>query len=378
MICWILKLGSFGVFYLWVEVELFCELGVDFVICFDLYFLHFSVPPDTRAYYTTVFAKVKFFRWFLVSEFLAVVVLMFILVFDTMRWILILFLVFVCIGCGKRDGDGAKSELVIFHAGSLSVPFRKLAEIFEDRYPDVKVLAEAAGSRHCARKVSELSRRCDVLASADYKVVENLLMGEYADFNICFATNEMAIAFTAKSRLAEKFHSDNWWEILLDDNVAVGRSDPDSDPCGYRALMVFQLAEKHYGVAGLAEKLAGKDKFIRPKETDLLVLLESGEIDYVMIYRSVALQHGLDILELPPEINLSSEKFAEFYSQAKVPVSGKRPGETIMRTGEAMVYSVTIPKTARNLPAAEAWIELLLSDEGRAVMEACGQKTINN
>ena len=291
---------------------------------------------------------------------------------------MILFLVFICFGCGRRDGDGVQSELVIFHAGSLSVPFAKLTEIFEDRYPDVKVLAEAAGSRHCARKVSELGRRCDVLASADYKVIENLLMDKYADFNICFATNEMAIAFTAQSRLEDKFQVDNWWEILLDDNVALGRSDPDSDPCGYRALMVFQLAEKHYGVAGLAAKLTAKDRFIRPKETDLLALLESGEIDYVMIYRSVALQHGLEILELPAEINLSSEKFAEFYSQAKVKISGKKPGETITRTGEAMVYSVTIPKTARNRKAAEAWVELLLSDEGVAVMEKCGQKSINN
>ena len=289
---------------------------------------------------------------------------------------MILFLVLICFGCGKRDGDGAKSELVIFHAGSLSVPFAKLADIYEAMYPDVKVLAEAAGSRHCARKVSELGRECDVLASADYKVIENLLMDEYADFNICFATNEMAIAFSKQSRMADKFRADNWWEILLEDNVAVGRSDPDSDPCGYRALMVFQLAQKHYGVAGLAQKLVAKDRFIRPKETDLLALLESGEIDYVMIYRSVALQHGLEILELPAEINLSSEKFAGFYSQAKVPVSGKKPGETITRTGEAMVYSVTIPKTARNRQAAEAWVELLLSDEGRAVMEACGQKTI--
>ena len=295
-----------------------------------------------------------------------------------MRRVLVLFLVLVCFGCGKRGGDGADSELVIFHAGSLSVPFAKLAKIYEARYPDVKVLAESAGSRHCARKVSELGRRCDVLASADYKVVENLLMGEYADLNTCFATNEMAIAFAPKSRLADKFRADNWWEVLLDGDVAIGRSDPDSDPCGYRALMVFQLAEKHYGVDGLAGKLAAKDKFIRPKETDLLALLQSGQIDYVMIYRSVALQHGLEILELPVEINLSSEKYSDFYSQAKVQVSGKEPGQTITRTGEAMVYSVTIPKTVRNLPAAEAWVELLLSDEGRAVMEACGQKSIRN
>ena len=291
-----------------------------------------------------------------------------------LRLFVLLSIALCCVGCGS--GDDVDSRLVIFHAGSLSVPFGKLADIYEAKYPGVKVLAESAGSRHCARKVSELGRACDILASADYKVVENLLMPEYADFNICFAANEMSIAYTGQSRLAGAMRADNWWEILLDDEVNIGRSDPDSDPCGYRALMVFQLAEKYYGVEGLAAKLGAKDKFIRPKETDLLALLESGEIDYVMIYRSVAVQHGLKILRLPVEVNLGDAEMNDFYSTARVEVSGKKPGEAIVRVGESMVYSITIPAAAKNRAAAEAWVELLLSDEGQAVMEGCGQMVI--
>ena len=186
----------------------------------------------------------------------------------------------------------AGGELVIFHAGSLSVPFGEVSAEFEKAHPDISVKAEAAGSRMCARKISDLGRACDVMGSADYKVIANLLMGEHAEFNIRFALNEMAIAYTDESRGSGDITAENWYDILAKDDVAFGRSDPDMDPCGYRTLMVFQLAEKHYEVPGLAAGLQAKDKHIRPKETDLLALLEAGEIDYVFIYRSVAAQHG--------------------------------------------------------------------------------------
>lgn len=280
-------------------------------------------------------------------------------------------------GCVKRDPG--KKELVIFHAGSLSVPLREVSELFMQQNPEVTVKAEAAGSRACARKISELDRRCDVLALADYKIVSNLLMPDHADFNIQFATNEMAIAYTDQSLCHEKISVENWPEILMEDKVTFGRSDPDIDPCGYRTLMVFQLAEQYYyNEKGLADRLANKfgGRYIRPKETDLLALLEAGQIDYMFIYRSVAVQHGLKVITLPDQVNLKSKEFADIYKIAKVQVSGKEPGQKIIRTGEPMVYSVTIPKSSSNPELAVKWVELLLSPEGIDIMQRNGQPCI--
>jgi len=265
------------------------------------------------------------------------------------------------------------NELIIFHAGSLSVPFQQISAEFQREHPDIIIKAEASGSRNAARKICDLGRECDVLGSADYRVVENLLMPDHTDFNIRFALNEMVIAYTGKSRLSGNITVDNWNEILLKDEVAFGRSDPDMDPCGYRTLMVFQLAEKYYRTPGLAEKLRKKDKYIRPKETDLLALLEAGEIDYLFIYRSVAAQHGLSMVLLVDEINLKSPAFAKLYNTAVVKISGKRPGRFITCQGEPMVYSVTIPKNAPNRKAAEAWVGLLLSPRGLSIMQDNGQ-----
>ncbi len=292
--------------------------------------------------------------------------------------LIILVIVAALFGFRKTDIHNSNNELIIFHAGSLSVPFREISAVFMKEHPEVSVKAEAAGSRHCARKVSDLGRRCDILASSDYKVISNLLIPDHADSNIRFALNEMVIAYTDRSRHSNKVTSENWPEILLKEKVSFGRSDPDIDPCGYRSLMAFQLAENYYQIPGLTQKLARKDnlKYIRPKETDLLALLEADQIDYLFIYRSVAAQHELKILLLPDEVNLKSPAFSTLYSTASVKITGKKPGEYITRIGEPIVYSVTIPKNASNQKAAQEWIELLLSPRGQAIIKDKSQLSI--
>jgi len=288
----------------------------------------------------------------------------------------------VASSCSRQDDSPAANapsgKLVIFHAGSLSVPFREIAAAFEREYPDVKIVREAAGSRTCARKISDLHKPCDVMASADYTVIEKLLIPEHAAWCIKFATNEMAIVYSEESRRAKEIAAANWHEILADENVAFGRSDPNADPCGYRAVLTMKLAEKHYQSDGLAQRLLAKDtKYIRPKETDLIAFLEVGEIDYLFLYRSVAEQHQLKYVVLPDEINLKNAAFASLYRSVSVEISGKEPGSVITRKGEPMVYGVTIPRNAPNQNAALTFVAFLLArDKGMAIMKRNGQGSV--
>ncbi len=275
----------------------------------------------------------------------------------------------------NSDTGKLSGELVISHAGSLAVPFKEIAKAFNKEHPNVKVLREAAGSRACARKISDLGRRCDVMASADYTVIDTLLVPEHAQWNIKFATNEMTIVYHEKSRGSADIRADNWHRVLLRNDVAFGRSDPNADPCGYRAVLTVKLAEKHYRIPGLAAKLLAKDrKYLRPKETDLLALLEAGEIDYIFLYRSVAEQHKLKRLLLPDEINLKKPELSGFYKTASVEISGKKPGTKITKKGAPMVYGVTIPRNAPNPRAALAFVAFLLDEKkGMAIMAKNGQ-----
>ncbi len=281
-------------------------------------------------------------------------------------------------GGGEKPEKKAGQKLIVFHAGSLSVPLRKISREFIKENPDVTVLLEAAGSRSCARKISDLGRECDVMASADYTVIDNLLIPEHASWNIKFASNEMAIVYAERSERHGEIDSENWFEILLDPDVAFGRSDPDADPCGYRAVLTMKLAEKYYADIGLAGRLLEKDtRFIRPKETDLLALLETGTIDYIFLYRSVAQQHGLPFLILPDGINLKNPAFTDMYRLVSVEISGKKPGEKIVKRGAPMVYGITIPANSPSPELARRFVDFILDPEkGMKVMEEAGQPSM--
>ncbi|MBE0661669.1 MAG: extracellular solute-binding protein [Bacteroidales bacterium] len=277
---------------------------------------------------------------------------------------------------GKNSADS--NTITIFHAGSLSYPLREVIKDFNLEHSDIKVLTESSGSVAAARKITDLNRICDIYATADYKVIEELLYPDHADWYIAFARNELSVVFTDKSKYAAEITTGNWHEILQRPGVRFGRSDPNADPCGYRTLLMWQLAQNFYNLHKFYDQMLGKDtRFIRPKEVDLLALLETYTIDYVFLYRSVAEQHGLNYLILPDSINLGNPEFHEHYRTASVEVQGTAPGEKIKFYGEPMVYAVTIPSKAPYQDVAEIFLDFLLHQEkGLRIMEENGQPAI--
>jgi len=271
-----------------------------------------------------------------------------------------------------------KGDLIIFHAGSLSVPMKEIKAGFNKLYPGVNVMLEPAGSLECARKITDLKKPCDIIAVSDYKVIDKMLIPDYAGWNIKFAANEMCIVYNDKAKYKDQINAKNWYEILLKQDVIFGRADPNADPCGYRSVMCMQLSETWYKKPGLAKLLLAKDlNYIRPKEVDLLALLESNNLDYIFLYRSVAVQHNLKYLVLPGEVNLKNQKYSEGYSKAVVDIKGKEPGKTEQMKGEPMIYGVTMTSNAPNREAALAFLEFMLSkDKGMKIMEKDGQPSV--
>jgi molybdate/tungstate transport system substrate-binding protein len=280
-------------------------------------------------------------------------------------WLLACFFV-ALVTLPRSVGAEPQGKLVMFHAGSLTVPFATMEKVFEAKYPGVDLQREPSGSSKAARKVSDLKKPCDIMASADYKVIDKLLIPQYADWNIRFATNQLVLCYTDKSKYAGEVTADNWYNILARKGVVWGHSDPNLDPCGYRSLMVLQLAETYYKQPGLYDKLIANRPIvnIRPKSVELVSLLQSGNMDYAWEYLSVAVQHGLKFVILPDQINLGNYKYDTLYAGAVVRVTGKKPGTFMDIKGKSCTYGVTLIKDAPNKEAAVAFLTYMLDPAG--------------
>jgi molybdate/tungstate transport system substrate-binding protein len=270
----------------------------------------------------------------------------------------------------------AGEKVIIFHAGSLTVPLAKIEKQFESANPGIDVQREAGGSTKMARMISELNKPADIMASADYKVIDKTLIPQKADWNIRFATNQLVLCYTEKSRYAKEVNDQNWYEILGRKDVVWGHSDPNLDPCGYRSLMVLQLAEKYYKVPGLYDRLIANrpQKNVRPKSVELVSLLKTGNMDYAWEYLSVAVQHDLKYVKLDDHINLGNYNYDDYYKQASVKVTGKKPGTWITRAGKSCTYGITLIKDAPDSAEAIRFLEFMLApDGGLKVLENMGQ-----
>jgi molybdate/tungstate transport system substrate-binding protein len=262
--------------------------------------------------------------------------------------------------------------LTVFHAGSLTKPLNEIATLFKRSNPNLEIRLESSGSLIVARKITELGKIPDIAFFADYKVFNLFLYPDFAGFQVRFASNSMVLAFTENSRYSEKLNDSNWFEIILQPDVKFGYSNPDLDPCGYRALMVCKLAEGYYNAPGIFQKVkSSPNALILKKSVDLVSYLQLGELDYIFLYKSEAVSSGLKFLEFPDEINLSAEKFATNYKNAVLEITGK-DGKKMKIAGEPIYYSFTIPNDAPNKKIAIEFLRFLFSNKGKAIFRKYG------
>lgn len=276
------------------------------------------------------------------------------------------------VACAReRDADRAPT-LSVWAAASLGRPVRAALDSFTAR-TGVGTRLELQSSLELARRITELGEVPDVLLLADRAVFPALLAPRHVDRWTLFARNRVVVAWGARSRHAGEFaRADRWWEILERPGVEVGRADPATDPSGYRTLLVFQLAERHYARPGLAARLlaAAPPRNVRPREADQIALVETGELDYVWTYENLARAAGLPYRTLPPAVDLASIADSATYATASVRVPGRRLGDSTTFRGEPIAYALAIPREAAHSAGAARLVAYLLSADGRRVLRA--------
>jgi molybdate/tungstate transport system substrate-binding protein len=284
-------------------------------------------------------------------------------------------------GCGGASGNAKSAAansartpaetLDVMNAASITQPIRVALDSFSAR-TQTRYAQQPGASLELARLVTDAQRRPDVIVLADPEIFPKLLQPSYVGDYEIIARNRIVIAYTPQSRGAAEFNADSWRQVLTRRGVQVGRADPNTDPSGYRALLVMQLAERYYHDRGLYARLlaAAPERNVRPREADQIALLQTHNLDYIWTYQNLAEDNGLEYLKLPGEVDLGNPADSAIYATASVRVQGKQPGDTLTMRGAAILFGAAVLKTAPHAALAHRFLEFLMSPDGQRIARA--------
>jgi molybdate/tungstate transport system substrate-binding protein len=257
----------------------------------------------------------------------------------------------------------------VYNAAAIARPMRAVLDTFAARTGS-RFEQETGASLELARKVLDLGGNPDVLVLADPDIFPQLLEPRVSTWHALFARNRIVLAYTAKSRGAASIDSTNWFSILEERGVQVGRADPNSDPSGYRTLLVWQLAERHYRQPGLYSRMleASPPRNVRPREADQIALLQSGEYDYTWTYQNLAENAGVPFVKLPDAVDLGNPADSSLYASVSTRVTGNTPKDSVTFTGRPILFGVSIPRSATRSSLAQRFVAFLLSSDGQRIL----------
>jgi ABC-type molybdate transport system substrate-binding protein len=286
-------------------------------------------------------------------------------------------------------------QLIIYHAGSLTAAFAPIEQLYT-KMTGVCVTDASAGSVDAARQITTGGKPADIYASADAEDIDVLLKPHgFAKYNIRFAEGQMVLAYTTNSRQAATIAAPgtfsppdfipdaapDWYNQLIQPGVAIAGSHPFLDPSGYRADLIFQLADLQYGVPNLYDTLVSH--YSITKASDAL----GKTYDFQVIYEHSAFQQfsadatkSYRYVRLPDAVALSLDDLNRHYRKAVITIPDLKPPfneQPVRIHGTRTTWGLTIMETAQNRDNAIAFLQLLFGSQGVAIQTTVGPKPIS-
>ena len=232
-------------------------------------------------------------------------------------------LVLVLAGCGSGGGSDAEPELTVLAASSLTDVYQGLAAGFEEEH-GAEVSFSFGSSTDLAEQAAD-GAPGDVLSTADATSMQAAEEAGVAGHVVEFAGNVMVIVTPAGNpagiRSLDDLEGTTWVRCA------------DEVPCGRVATSVLEDNGVTAAPASLEEDVrATLDKVV------------SGEADAGLVYASDAVAAGDDVETI------------------EVPGAEKEP----------TTYFTTTLEQSEDADLAQAWVDLMTSDEGRAALSEAG------
>jgi molybdate/tungstate transport system substrate-binding protein len=292
------------------------------------------------------------------------------------------------VGARSPGGSaGGPTTLSITAAGSLAVTFPAIASAFAAATPNVAAPVAAqqyAGSLAALAAVSGLHERFDVAATADYRLIPELLEPQDAGWEIVFASDPVVLAYDPTVAAWQGVNATNWAVPLATEAARLGVANASIDPMGYNAIFVLQLEGLREG-AGLGalygQFFAGapgafaeprSDRTLLAPETQAAALLGTHAVGAFFVYRSYAQASGLRYVDLAPEVDLgaTNDTAIAFDARAATTIVGAA-GPSVVR-GAPVLFGVTVPSNAPDAFVGELFVAFLLSPRTSATLAASG------
>ena len=102
-------------------------------------------------------------------------------------------------------------------------------------------------------------------------------------------------------------------------------------------------------------------------------MLETGSLDAVIAYKHEAISRDLPYITLPKEINLGDPTYSDLYKRANYTLQSDQK----IIHGEPVEFSITIPKTVKNIDGAISFVNFVISKNGSQLLESQGLNPIN-
>ncbi len=286
-------------------------------------------------------------------------------------------------------------QLIVYHAGSVSAAFKAVEKRFTEQ-TGACVIDVAGGSVSAARQITTGAQPCDIFASADYEVIDQMLKpAHFADYDILFARGAMVMAYTTASRNAATIAAPgafnppdgvpeaapDWATQLTQPGVVISGSHPFLDPSGYRADLIFQLAQDGSPRRDLYDTLLGH--YAVGKPGDAL----GKAFDYQFTYEhSARAAAGADpsgtyrYVRLPDHIGMDSSSLDARYARRGITIPGLALAAntpTVRIPASRVTWGLTVMKNAPNRDNALRFLQLLFSPSGVAMQTSAGPEPIS-
>src|SRR5450759_4568821 len=161
--------------------------------------------------------------------------------------------------------QAAGDPVNVFYAGSLVNLNENLVGPAFAAGSGYTYLGKSAGSGAIANQIKGKLATPDVVEFADPAINTTLMgsaNGSYVSWYLTFARSELVIGFDPKSKFAREFvqvqkHKLAFYKALQQKGLRIGRTDPNIDPKGYRAIWMANLTQKVYHLKNFETKLLG-------------------------------------------------------------------------------------------------------------------------